>query len=232
MSLKWKIFLLVVLSSMLGCSKQESSLTSKVKILMPESLETKSSEVTSFSKKACFAINISGVNIPEIQPGACDKSYGRFAGLVSPGQSIEIEVNRGENRAISLYYIVSDEVCQEFNSQEGLGKTFGTNNVYRVGFIEKINFDQSIIKIALPIQWPNQKNTLQNLFAFPESCKRGSDIINKMTVAEAGVVLGAYQELLPSQTFINVRIKENSMETIDSQAWETQILPARLGVEQ
>ena len=127
---KLKLFILSLI--FLGCSKGPiDSNSSRLVLQMPRGLE-KAADVGSLSSKACFAVSITADDIDAISPGECDGDYGEFAGLVGSGEKIEMQLARGENRTIDIFYVISENGCSEFDPSKGLGKVFGSNRVYRL----------------------------------------------------------------------------------------------------
>ena len=212
----------------MSCSVDQSGSGSTIVLQMPKNIQ-KSSQVSAFSSKACFAVNISGDKIPSTEPGDCDPQYGEFAGLVAGGESIELQVSRGKNRTIDLFYIVSEDGCSDFDVTEGLAKTFGSNKVYRIAHHEGIDFNKSVVKVELRVQFPSPSNTLSALHSTPDSCKIGDDPVNKMALREAGIAIGAAHGFTENNTFVNIRIKKQSLNINEHSGWKPRLLPARLG---
>lgn len=233
-SRKFRIFstlsALAFMVTSLGCSQATESSKSTLVLKMPDHLE-KSSGVSAFTSKACFAVNISHEKISSQQAGECDPKYGKFAGLIAPGGTLELEMDRGNGYSIDLYYVVSNQGCPKLDSSQGLGKLFGSNNVYRVAHQEALDFNQSQVTVELHLSWPNPSNSLANLHSLPASCKKDSTPISKMALREAGLVMGAGHGLTSGNQFIRVRIKDQNLET-QSSGWGTKVLPARLGDNQ
>ncbi len=142
-----------------------------------------------------------------------------------------MELERGRGYSIDLYYVVSENGCTKIAATDGLGKTFGSNKVYRVAHQTGLDFNSTQVTVELHIQWPNQSNTLATLHSLPLSCKKGEDPMDKMALREAGLVMGAAHGTTTGNHFMRVRIKDQSLDP-EIENWSGRILPARLGDDQ
>lgn len=198
---------------------------------MPQSLQKKSGTIGGFSASSCFAVNISGVGLAASPANSCDPSYGLMSKLVPPGGTVEIETSFGQSRAIELYYIVSDQGCGSVPTN-GLGETYGSNNIFRVSKVEGIDFNQPEVVVEMKIEWPSTSNSLETLLNTPVSCRVGGPTIDLMAVRQARVVLGAKRALSTSgDSMMNIRVLEQKIDMNSPSNWSGRILPVRLGEE-
>ena len=223
------IFIPILLVS--GCAKKAPSAQSKITLQMPSHVQQKSG-MNSFASNACFAVSIKGSGLTSVASNTCDPEYGLFAGLASPGASIELETSYGLDRSIEIYYVISDNGCNSFNPTLGLGETYGSNKVHRISRTTGVNFDQPEVVVEVQIDWPSTSNSFASLFSPPDSCKKGDDPINLMAIKQARVVQGAGRGFTQSGSQVQVRILDQKLDMRSPDNWSGRILPNRLGDEQ
>ncbi|MCJ8278286.1 MAG: hypothetical protein HRT44_03800 [Bdellovibrionales bacterium] len=230
---KLKLFILSLI--FLGCSQGiENSGSSRLVLQMPEGLEKAAAEsIGVLSANACFAVSIYADDIRPIKPGECDGAYGEFAGLVWSGQQIEMQLGRGNNRTIEIFYIVSENGCAEFDPNEGLGKVFGSNRVYRISSHSGVDFDKTEMTVEVKVQWPSNANKISTLFSTPSSCSIDDAPVMKMARRDAGVVLGAAAgRTSDNNSFMRVRVKDRGLSSLSQTQWGNRLIPVRIGVKE
>lgn len=187
---------------------------------------------SSFGGQGCFAVNIKGDKIEETKPSTCDAGFGIFGGLVPLGGGIELEAPYGKNRTIEIYYVVSETGCEDFSPSQGMGKTFGANNVYRISQVQNVNFDKPEVRVEMQIDYPSEQNMLRTLLSLNSSCDRALSNINLMAVKQARAVLGAARALTDdSQAMMHVRVVDQAIQVKEPKDFNGKISPVRLGAE-
>ncbi|MCB0379337.1 MAG: hypothetical protein KDD33_12660 [Bdellovibrionales bacterium] len=221
---------MALLLFLVGCSV-DKNIGSRIVIKMPENLH-KASDVQSMGINSCFAISILGE--PETTAAtSCDPQFGLFKGLVKAGEQVEINVSQGSGRTIELYYVASSDGCREFSPSEGLAKTYGSNNVYRIAKKVGLDFNQPEIYVDIVAQIPHRSNSVAVLDAPSggDSCKIGADPIDYLANSQARIVLGAGQGSTPNGSKMRVRILDQQIKIENPNNWSGRIVPHRLGEE-
>lgn len=205
----------------MGCSKKAPDAKgSRILFQMPQKMGN-----TSQSGTSCFAVNIKADNLMSSKESLCDPSYGDYAGLAPAGSEIEIQTSSGKGRIIELFFVQSDQGCQaNFDFSKGLGKTFGTNRVHRIGRVEGIDLAPGDQKVEIEIQWPKEENSLAGLFNFPETCKKDDRPRNSQISIVQGSIHGASPEVQ-----YHIRVRDQKIKNINN-GWGPSLKSPRLGV--
>lgn len=221
-------YFLFALLIFVGCSVSDNSgANSKVVFQMPKSFGN-----GSFTGNACFAVNITASDITKASPGNCDTQYGVFGGLIQAGEAIELETKFGSSRTIDIYLVISDNPCGPFDPNRGIGKVFGSNNVFRIGHKEGVNFDKPEVTVEMPIELPNQANSFKNILGSPASCEIGGGL-NLSSIKQARIVVGNYRGTTNAGSKVQVRVLDKKIDLKNPNNFSgTYIKPVRLGVEQ
>ncbi len=221
-------FALAIFGISVSCSKQASDTdaSSQLSFSLPKNFGN-----TSFSGSACFAVNIKAKDIQPTIPGSCDDQYGIFSGLVALGETIKMSAPRGTGRIIEIFYVISNELCEpNFDPARGLGQTFGANKVFRIGSTQA-NFDQPVVTVNLPIQYPSSANTLKSIFSTPATCDQISPI-TITSIKQASPVVGEFRGTTNLGSKVHVRVVNKQIELTSPASWSGRIIPARLGEKQ
>jgi hypothetical protein len=225
---------LLPLLVVLGCSKKAvDNASSKVVFQLPSQSEMSAGSLKALSGFSCFAVNITASDIPGVAPSSCDPQQGVMSDLVPAGGVIELEAPFGQQRVLDLYYVMSPTACAEVDLSQGLATLFGANNVYRLGRVTA-DFDQPVINVQLPIEFPEAANSVAVLEAKPATCNQNSSPQPKpMAMQEARVVLGASRQEPPgSGHVVHVRVLDQKIDLSPPTNFNGQLRPVRLGEEQ
>lgn len=230
--------ILVAATAVTNCAKKApDSGTSRVSFQLPANFMSGKLSTKAFSGSACFAVSISGDGLPSASPGDCDSTYGEFGGLAPLGQSIEIETTFGSNRTIDIYYVNSNNGCQAFDPEQGLGQTYGSDKVWLISSISGIDFDRPEVVVEAPIEFPKASNSLATLMQSPTSCLSAPDTINPMNITQARAVQGS-TSLLPNGvgttqngSRMRVRVYDQKLDMQNPNNFSGRIVPVRLGEE-
>ena len=224
---RWYVFIVLAsFSFVTGCSLGEDSSgqTSRVLFKMPGELG-----VSAQSGFICYAVSITAPDMESISPGECDASYGTgtsFRGLVAPNSEIELEATMGSQRQIDLYYVLSDTNCLDIDSSVGLGQTYGSNKVYKVGEVTA-DFDQLEVTVPIQLQYPSNSNRLSTLINSPASCNQ--DITGQpVVIRQARSVQGSVVGTTANGSTMSVRVLDHKIG-VNTTAGEAKIHPVRLG---
>ena len=220
--------LLISILFLTGCSKSDQTGgNSKVTFQMPEGFGN-----GAFAGTACFAVNITASDIPSVSPGVCDASYGVFGGLIPAGGEIELEAKFGNSRTIDIYYVISNNGCNQFDPALGLGHTYGSNKVFRISRTEGVDFNKPEVIVEAQIEWPRASNSFKNLLSSPASCDKGDDPLNLMAIKQARLIMGSYRGTTNTGSKVHVRVLDKKIDLSNYNNWSKKIRPVRLGVEQ
>ncbi len=227
--IRFLFFVLLTAIFALGCSKKasDSGEVSQLSFGLPKDF----ADNGSFSGSACFAVNIKAKDIQPIIPGSCDDQYGIFSGLVPLGDTIKMSAPRGTGRIIEVFYVISDDLCEpNFDPAQGLGQTFGANKVFRIGSVQA-NFDQPVVTVNLPIQYPSSANTLKSIYNTPATCDQVSTI-TITSIKQASSIVGEVRGTTNLGSKAHVRVVDKQIELTGPASWNGRIIPARLGEKQ
>ncbi len=211
--------LFLVLLSM-GCSKKApDGKASRILFQMPQKMGN-----TALSGTSCFAVNIKADDLISSSKTICDPSYGDYAGLAPAGSEIEIETSSGKARVIELFFVQSDSGCKtNFDFSKGLGKTFGTNKVHRIGRIEGIDLAPGDQEVEIEIQWPSENNSLAQIFGFPDTCKKDDRPRN----SQINLVQSSIHGVSPEVQY-HIRVRDQKIK-YQNQGWQPSLKSPRLG---
>ena len=204
----------------LGCSKKApDEKASRILFQMPQKMGN-----TSQSGTSCFAVNIKADDLLSSDKSICDPSYGDYAGLAPAGSEIEIETSSGKGRVIELFFIQSDSGCtSNFDFSKGLGKTFGSNRVHRIGKVEGIDLAPGDQKVEIEIQWSDKDNSLTALYDFPKTCEKNNRPRNSQVHLVQGSIHGASPEVQ-----YHIRVRDQKIKR-QNNSWDTTLKPPHLG---
>ncbi len=218
-----------------GCSEKapQQQGNASLSFTLPASLAAQAAQkVGAFSGTACFAVSISAGDIPTASPGSCDQAYGIVAGLSPLGQAVEMEAPFGKNRTIEIFYVISDQGCNAFDSSNGLGEVYGSNRVYRISRTTGIDFNQPVVTVNAVIEYPSTSNSMATLFSLPESCKQDPSPINVASIKQARVVQGSAHGVTELGSKMSVRIYDQKLNMKSPTDFSGRLTPVRLGEEQ
>ncbi len=185
---------------------------------------------TTFSGSSCFAVNVKSENLLNFPKTECDPEYGDFAGLAPAGSQIELETSAGKDRTIEIFFIHSENGCQQnFSPQMGLAKTFGSDRVYRIAQKKGVTLNPGSQTIEIEIQWPEQNNSLSQLLTLPQSCEKGEFPVDKMKIRQARMVQGEYRGTTNLGNQVHIRVHDKKLQQ-PSNNWGPRIQSLRLGV--
>lgn len=180
-------FLLLTVLFIVGCTRPEGELSSKVTLNFPKGLGSGKLFSESLSnpipvgKKACFAVHVTGPGIPSERANACSPQVSIVGGFVEGGASISLDVPRGTDRSFDVYIYLAgtSEACPEFNLSftEDLAKL---NKIYMAGSKAGVPIQEDNEKVELSYDFPGESSPLpvthasnwsQTTCAPPESLK-------------------------------------------------------------
>lgn len=214
-----------------ACQPQVSG-RGRLSLQLPEELRAKFVN-TQTSQAACFAVSLRGEKIPERAAGSCDMSYGQFAGLAPIGGQLSLEAEYGSNRTLDIYYIYSENGCQNINIASGLGVPFGTDRVHLISRTQGLEINQPEMNLEVEIQWPSTQNSFATLLPqAPSSCRKGPLTINAMAIRPGRMVQGAAFGQTANGSQIFVRVIDQNLNIKSANDWTDLVLPVRLGEEE
>lgn len=229
--IRYVIALLATLIVATGCSVDggsSSSSSSLVSFQLPGALGN-----GSLSGTTCYAVSITGEGMGSTAASQCDASYGTeksFVGLVPPNSTVELEATQGNARQIDLYLVMLETgSCDAFAPENGLGQTFGSNNIYRVGSATK-DFNGPEVTVEIQLAFPSNTNRLSQIISAPASCTQG-DTTMPIAKLPARPVLGAVLTSTSDGSTMRVRVVDQQIE-LDHSINSIKIQPARLGEDQ
>lgn len=223
----------IAIALLAGCSIDNHSGDSSTLIFkLPETTHHKAGAFAGFQSDGCFAVNIVGDKIPIHSAGNCDASYGVFAGLVANGGTIELTAPYGKNRTIEIYYVEVPGGCGKFDAASGLGHTYGTNKVHRIGLSAGHNFDKPVVEVPVNIDYPKGANTIGTLLKLPTSCELETTPTTIMAASPASLVHGAAQGTTADGSKIFVRIVNQNLDLNNTTGSTARVRPIRLGESQ
>ena len=228
------MFILTSMTMVVGCSKKAPSSggTSQVSFSLPANFSN-----GAFAGTACFAVSIESPESTAVVPDACDgaETYETFAGLAPLGGTLELEASKGAARVIKIFYVISDVGCSEFDPLLSLGKTYGSNRVFKIG--EKTqDFEKSTEIVQIEIQYPSGQNTLSALYQgsatpIPVACEKASSFIS-ISNRQVLPVVGSYRGTTDAGSKVHIRVSDKQIKFENPTSWPGQLRPMRLGVEQ
>jgi hypothetical protein len=167
-----------------GCSAKTSLSTdgSQVSITFPTAAQLSSSHarvqgLTVASgydfTLACFAVNVTGQNIPSIPSGSCSIATGVFQGFVAPGGSLSITVPSGTARQLDVFSYQrtnSNEPCPTAGNLRGLDLT----KIVRVGEIPSFDALSAVVNLSVDLVDPGTAANLITQYSLPNTCSISS----------------------------------------------------------
>ncbi len=189
------VLLAVSMLTLVACSRStdvsSTSGKSKVSFLVPIGLSSQAALPA--GKKACYGVKVSA---PDIKGAlnSCNPVFGQYVGFKAEGQSLSIEVQKGDNRNFSLVSYLADEneSCPNWDSDFSASFT-RLQNTYIVGTASAVSLKSNDETVTITYEFPGVGNNMavQESLA---SCKlRGSLFSNGSVLSPQGDVISNYE---------------------------------------
>jgi hypothetical protein len=118
---------------------------------------------------ACFAVNVTGQNIPSTTSGNCAIATGVFQGFVAPGGSLSITVPSGTARELDVFSFQrasSSDPCPTAGNLRGLDLT----KIVRVGEIPSFDALSAVVNLSVDLVDPGTTANIITQYSMPNSC--------------------------------------------------------------
>lgn len=173
----WKNLFFVFIIFVAGCTRATKPNLSKLSIQTPR--DAFSSEKGSLQtmgtfpsgRKACYAVNITAGDIPAVTSASCSFPMGLTAGFVEEGQTIQLEVPRGENRKIELYAFLyptgDNSSCPEFVKTLTPQQMAST---YRVAVTGNVSMVEPEVTVEMQMDFPGVAQNISQQLGLPAGC--------------------------------------------------------------
>jgi hypothetical protein len=145
-------------------------------------------------RKACYAVNVTGLNIA-VAPGAgCAPGLGSVGGFVQAGGELNVAVPKGTSRRVELYlYLMApgdNGPCPAIGNpmaESRLGST------YLLGATENVTLAKDEEEVTIQASFPGVTQHLPRQLSMSTACISAADA--SMPSAVAGGLPGYYQSL-------------------------------------
>lgn len=189
------VFLAISMLTLAACSRSTdlSSTTGKSKVSFLVPIGLSSQAALPVGKKACYGVKVSA---PDIKGAlnSCNPVFGQYVGFKAEGQSLSIEVQKGDNRSFSLVTYLADEndTCPNWDSD--FSASFARlQNTYIVGTTAAVSLKSNDETVTITYEFPGVGNNIavQESLA---SCKlRGSLYSNGSVLNPAGDLISNFE---------------------------------------
>ena len=156
---------------LVSCSAKKGT-TSSVSIVLPSAQSSNkafSNSVSAMSfnfSVACFAINVTGLGIPQ-SPNSCSPAVGVFSGFKPSGSTVVMEVPIGSARQLEVFLfnraVATDPCPADFSS-------LTPDKVSRVGLVSGIEMNQPETSVSVQVTAPAVGVNLMTQNIVPNSC--------------------------------------------------------------
>ncbi len=189
------VFLILSSLALAACSRSTDSSSSmeksRVSFLVPIGLSAQ--VALPVGKKACYGVKVSA---PDIKGAlnSCNAVFGQYVGFKPEGQSLTIDVQKGENRNFSLIAYLADENENCPNWDSNFSASFALlQNTYVVGTTSAVSLKSNDETVTINYEFPGISNNMavqENL----ASCKlKGSLISNGNVLNPQGEVISSLE---------------------------------------
>lgn len=173
--------------------------SSKVSFTIPKGLSGLSVQGVSLpaDKKACYGVKVTGPGIVPM-PQQCGANLGVYSGFVAEGESLALEVPKGDSRVFELvvYLTGLNDACPLWNENFG-SSTTQLQSTYIAGKAENIKLDQAEHTVVINFDFPgvaNSVNATQGLAGCVNKLK-GQIYSNGDIEDASGVLLSGSSEI-------------------------------------
>ena len=207
MKTRWNLiskfsFYAVALLVVAGCTAKNDR-SSKLVIRLPSANDLRGKVSTSSSDfdLACFAVNISGSDIPTTKaPTTCDLPTGVFAGLAAPGSELSLSVPRGTRRSLEIFAYFRASATEPCRSAVGGFGTLNRTKIVRVGRVDAFDVLNDEVSVEVSISAPAAGTSIITQYSLPAVCTAtaaptptGTSFAKVTAGSAVGTTLGGYK---------------------------------------
>lgn len=183
----------------LASCTSRSDRASKLVIHLPSAneLRSKVSTLTVGLDQACFAVNISGSEIPPAKAAtSCDLPLSVFSGMAAPGSELSLEVPRGPKRTLEIFAYLRDSTAQPCPTLTNGFSDLDRAKIVRVGRLDSFDVMNDEVTVEVSITTPPAGTSIVTQYSLPATCAitaTGSSFVRVTPGIALGTSTSGYQ---------------------------------------
>ena len=204
------LFAFAVVLGFGACSPTAHTGSSQLKILIPKSTGIRAESSGAHLKsvdwdQACYTVNVTAVDIPNLSTTACQIPVGILAGTVPAGGTLTLDVPRGSARKLEVFLFKRPSPGSQCPTLAGTFGNLDPGSFVRVGLVPSFDASAASVSVDVNLTLPNAGDSVVTQYQLSKTCTA----LNTTPMTGSGVEI-AHAVLSGGRYKMNATLRDSS----------------------